>query len=117
MKKATYLLGAGLMLAVMAPFAAAQDATTNTTTPAHPHSINNRQKRQQQRIDKGVASGALTDKEAARLNNKETKIADREARMRDSGGKFTPKERASIQRQQNRTSRRIHKQKHDAQVK
>jgi hypothetical protein len=109
-------LGLGLLLATMAPFAAAQNAAPATTTPAHPHSINNRQKRQQERIDKGVQSGALNDKEAARLEKQQDNIAAREAKMRESGGKFTPAERKSIQRQETRTSRRIYRQKHDAQT-
>jgi hypothetical protein len=38
-----------------------------------------------------------------------------EARARQSGGEFTPRERGRIQRQLNRSSRSIYRQKHDRQ--
>ena len=113
------LLGMGLMLALMAPMAGAQDVSPSGTAvnaPAHPHSINQRQRRQQKRIQQGVKSGELNAREAGRLEAQEKGIARREARMRASGGTFTPAERASIQRQEDRTSKRIYKQKHDAQT-
>ncbi|MGE0404686.1 MAG: hypothetical protein AB7O65_00170 [Candidatus Korobacteraceae bacterium] len=109
------LIGIGLALAILAPLAPAQEAASTTKGKAHPRSINNRQERQEKRIDKGVESGQLNEKEAARMEAQQQAIADREARMRESGGKFTKGERVAIQKQQNRTSRRIYKQKHDAQ--
>jgi hypothetical protein len=119
MAKWQKLLGMGLSLALMAPLAIAQDATnsgTETKQPAHPHSINARQHRQERRIRQGVKSGELTPREASRLQAEEKGIARREARMRASGGKFTKGERNAIQRQENRTSKRIYKQKHDRQT-
>ncbi len=113
------LFFAGLALAIMAPLAGAQEATTTTTTttpPKHPHSINARQRRQQKRIAQGVNSGQLTAAEAARLEKQEAAINAREQKMRESGGKFTKGERMAIQKQQNRVSRRIYKQKHDRQT-
>ncbi|MBO0727013.1 MAG: hypothetical protein J2P52_15520 [Blastocatellia bacterium] len=77
--------------------------------------INERQQNQRQRIRQGVRSGELTRVEAARLRRQEASIRLREARARQSGGQFTPRERARTQRQLNRESRRIYRQKHDAQ--
>jgi uncharacterized protein YdeI (BOF family) len=77
--------------------------------------VNERQQNQRERIQQGVRSGELTPVEAARLRNQEAQIRLNEARARQSGGEFTPQERARIQRQLNRESRRIYRQKHDAQ--
>ena len=77
--------------------------------------INERQQNQRQRIRQGVRSGELTGVEAARLRRRQAQIQLNEARARRSGGEFTPRERARIQRQLNRSSRGIYRQKHDAQ--
>jgi uncharacterized protein YdeI (BOF family) len=79
------------------------------------NSINERQQNQRERIRQGVQSGELTPVEAARLRRQDAQIRLNEARARQSGGEFTPRERARIQRQLNRESRRIYRQKHDAQ--
>jgi len=79
------------------------------------NSINERQQNQRERIQQGVRSGELTPVEAARIRRQEAQIRLNEARARQSGGEFTPQERARIQRQLNRESRRIYRQKHDAQ--
>jgi hypothetical protein len=79
------------------------------------NSINERQQNQRERIRQGVQSGELTPVEAARLRRQEAQIRLNEARARQSGGEFTPQERVRIQRQLNRESRRIYRQKHDAQ--
>lgn len=75
-----------------------------------------RQINQQQRIDQGVSSGQLTQKEADRLNAQQQRIADRETKMK-SDGVVTAKERARLHRQQDRASANIYKQKHDRQRK
>jgi hypothetical protein len=79
------------------------------------NSINERQQNQRERIRQGVQSGELTPVEAARLRRQDAQIRLNEARARQSGGEFTPQERARIQRQLNRESRRIYRQKNDAQ--
>jgi uncharacterized protein YdeI (BOF family) len=86
----------------------AQDRIPNNT-------INERQDNQRDRIRQGVQSGELTRVEAARLRRQEAQIRLNEARARQSGGEFTPRERARIQRQLDRESGRIYRQKHDAQ--
>ncbi len=86
----------------------AQDRIPNNT-------INERQQNQRERIQQGVRSGELTPVEAAKLRRDEAQIRLNEARARQSGGEFTPQERARIQRQLNRESRKIYREKHDAQ--
>ena len=78
-------------------------------------SINEREHEQQQRIRAGVRSGELTRREAARLEAEETRIRLDEARARQSGGVFTLRERARIQRELNQASHHIYRQKHDRQ--
>jgi len=109
------VLAIGLGLALAAPLAIAQENVSTGTATQHPHSINSKQKRQQKRIQQGVKSGALTKKEAVKLETKEHRIQRRETKMRESGGKFTKGERAAVQHQMNNTSKQIYKQKHDQQ--
>lgn len=78
-------------------------------------SINSRQDRQDQRIRQGVGSGELTRRETRRLAAQEARIRVDEAYARRSGGEFTAGERARIQRELNRASRNIYRQKHDTQ--
>jgi hypothetical protein len=56
----------------------------------------------------------LTRHEVKRLEREQTHIRHDEARAK-SDGVFTPKERARIQREQNRASADIYRQKHDNQ--
>ena len=76
--------------------------------------ITNREARQQKRITKGVESGELTAKETARLEREQAKLeADRQKALAD--GTLTKREKAKLTREQNRASRRIYREKHDAQ--
>ena len=73
-----------------------------------------REQRQQERIGQGVQSGELTAKETQWLKKEQGKIeADRQQALED--GKMTKKERARLHQEQDRASRHIYKQKHDAQ--
>lgn len=83
--------------------------------PAMPR-VDRREARQQKRIDKGVASGQLTPKEAARMEAQQGRIEAAEARAK-SDGVVTAKERAGLAKRQNRASRNIHRNKHDAQTR
>jgi len=77
--------------------------------------INQRKDNQQDRIAEGVRSGQLTAGETARLEGREAHINHQEARMKAAnGGSLTPGERAKINREQNRTSRAIYRDKHNA---
>ena len=77
--------------------------------------INQRKENQQDRIAQGVKSGQLTAGETARLEGREAHINRQEARMKAAnGGRLTPGDRAKINREQNRTSRAIYRDKHNA---
>jgi hypothetical protein len=100
-----------IVLALAATTAAfAQAANDSTATPR----VDRREARQQQRIGQGVASGQLTPKETARLEAQQGRIETAETRAK-SDGVVTAKERAHLARRQNKASRNIHHQKHDAQ--
>jgi len=76
--------------------------------------IDQRQENQQKRIDAGVKSGQLTDKEAARLQKGQQRIQKMEDKAR-ADGKVTPEERRRIERAQDRESQRIQRETHDKQ--
>ncbi|MGZ3239166.1 MAG: hypothetical protein ACXWJK_02100 [Burkholderiaceae bacterium] len=92
---------------LLSTFAVSAFAQTNTPR------IDQRQENQQQRIDNGVKSGALTAKETNNLDKREAKLeADKQAAKAD--GKVTPKERRKLKREENRDSKAIYKKKHNA---
>ena len=69
---------------------------------------------QRARIHHGVASGELTRPETRRLAAGQVHLRRAEARAK-SDGEVTGRERAWLQHEANQQSRRIHRQKHDAQ--
>jgi hypothetical protein len=71
---------------------------------------------QQQRIEQGVKSGELTKRETAKLEAGQAKVNRKEARA-GADGHVGPKEQARIQKSENKASRKIFKEKHDAQTK
>lgn len=104
MKTVPFTLAA-LVFALAAP-AIAQTASTPR--------IDARQERQAERIEQGRQSGALTEKEAARLEKGQARIQ----RMEDKAvadGKVSAKERRRIEHAQDVQSRKIRRQKHDKQ--
>ena len=108
-----------LKLAVLALGVLALPALAQTTPPRNPTAtpgIDKRQADQERRIQQGVKSGQLTDKEAARLEKQQAKIeADKQAAKAD--GKVTPQERKKLQREQNQANRAIARDKHNHQHK
>lgn len=102
-------ISAGLLFAFVT-IASASFAQTKTPV------VKERQENQQKRIAEGVKDDELTAKETEHLEGREAKIqADKKAAKAD--GVVTNKERAKLRREQNRTSRAIYHQKHDAQVR
>src|SRR5678816_3121168 len=78
--------------------------------------VNQRQRNQQKRIGEGVENGSLTPAETARLEKQEAAIHHEvKTERKANGGTLTAQERRQVNRQQNRESRRIYRQKHDAQ--
>src|ERR1051325_9094724 len=99
---------------------------------------------QQQRIEQGLQSGQLTTREASKLEREESRVERDQSRAMQDGklspaekarlergearidrkearaganGKVNAAEQRRIQRAENRESRRIYKEKHDAQTK
>lgn len=103
------------VITLVAGGAAFAQAPVTTKDPLATPKIDQRQANQERRIDQGIASGALTTKEATRLDKRETKIeSDKLAAKAD--GKITGAERRKLTREENRASRAIHRQKHDRQT-
>jgi hypothetical protein len=110
----------GLMIAGSA---SAQTSTTSgagagVVDPGHPrvNEVNKRQENQQQRIGNGVKSGKLNSKQTANLENRETSVQNREKKdMAAHNGHLTKAEQKGINRQQNRISKSIYKDKHPKQ--
>jgi uncharacterized membrane protein YebE (DUF533 family) len=78
--------------------------------------IDQRQMNQEQRIDQGVASGQLNQRETNRLERGQQRVDNLENRAK-SDGVVTARERARVQQAQNVESKRIYRQKHDRQVR
>lgn len=81
---------------------------------AGPRWVNRREYRQQQRIRQGVRSGELNRRETVRLESQQARIRASE-RFARRDGYISPRERARLDRELDRASRSIYRQKHDAQ--
>lgn len=78
--------------------------------------VDARQASQEARIQQGAQSGALTGREAAKLDSGQDKVQAMEGTAK-ADGKVTPRERARLAKAQNKQSTKIAKQKHDKQRK
>lgn len=76
--------------------------------------IDQRQANQEKRIDQGIASGQLNEREANRLNKQQEHINKIEDKAK-ADGVVTKGERARIDHAQDRASRHIAREKHDRQ--
>jgi len=77
--------------------------------------IDARQSKQETRIQQGVNSGALTPAETKRMDAREAHVGKVEDRAK-ADGTVTQAEKANITRAQDKASRKIRRQKHDAQA-
>jgi len=110
MKFVTAVLTSALVIAPAALLA--QTTTTTTPTPgAHDYNIGQRKVDQQDRIANGVKSGQLTAGETSRLEHQEAGM-----RAQDNGH-LTGQDRKTLHAQQNQESRRIYRDKHNANVR
>jgi hypothetical protein len=114
------LVGSAALMAQDPSSQSSQSSGSAAPTPAPEKkdpTIEQRKENQQDRIANGVKSGELTAGETANLEKKEAAInketaADRAA----NAGKLTGAEKAQINRQQNRMSKQIYQDKHNANV-
>jgi hypothetical protein len=101
--------------------ASAQTSTTSAAgpgvvDPGHPrvNEVNKREANQQKRIGNGVANGKLTSQQTTNLEKRETSVQNREKEdMAEHNGHLTKTEQKGINRQQNRISKSIYKDKHE----
>jgi hypothetical protein len=107
MKKQIGMILASLAIVVGLSFVA------NAQTRSRHMGIEARQAEQQRRINQGIESGQLTPREAARLEAQQARIEQLENRLRSDGDGLSPSERARLQRDLNRASRAIYREKHD----
>jgi uncharacterized membrane protein YebE (DUF533 family) len=76
--------------------------------------IDQHQANQERRIDQGIASGQLTQREAERLEKQKQHINTMENKAK-SDGVVTKKERSRLHAAQDKASKKIYRQKHDRQ--
>ncbi len=77
--------------------------------------LDKREANMEKRIEQGKASGALNEKEAARMEKRMDKLEQAEERAK-ADGKVTAKERKRLDRKADRLSKDIYREKHDKQV-
>jgi hypothetical protein len=92
----------------------AQTGNPNSASSKRMQADVQRDVNQEKRINEGVKNGSLTNHEAARMERGQAKDDRKEARA-GGDGHIGKNEQASIQHSENHQSRRIFKQKHDAQ--
>jgi hypothetical protein len=98
-----------ILPSILLALALAASAAADARAP-----VDARQAYQSARIDAGVARGALTPREAARLDTRQTHVARVEHHYR-ADGRLGPYERADLQRRLDRNSAAIRRQAHDRQ--
>ena len=117
--KSLLVLAVGGLMFVGAAAAQTQDtsgAGPGQGAPGHPrvNEVNAREQNQQDRIANGVKNGTMTPGQASRVENKEQHIENQEkADMAAHNGHLTKGEQKQLNKEQNRTSKQIYKDKHD----
>lgn len=104
------LVSIGFALPVGTSGATDKPPVDKTATPG----IDRRMDNQQTRIDKGVQSGRLTEREANRLEKRQDKIQG-DVNQAKSDGTVDRAERRQLHRELNRSSHAIARQGHDLQ--
>src|SRR5579862_5425634 len=112
-----------LVLAVAGLMSTASAAAQSNTSgagpgvvdPGHPrvNEVNQREQNQQNRIGNGLKNGTLNAKQASNIEKRENNLQNREkADMAKHNGHLTKAEQNSLNRQENRISKTIYKDKH-----
>ena len=103
-----------IMVALIALVALPGAAIAQTASDKAGARIDARQAEQQKRIDAGVKSGELNQKEAARLQKGQARVQKAEDKAK-ADGVVTKKEAAKIEHMQDKQSGKIYREKHDKQ--
>ena len=89
-------------------------ATLAGALPAFAQPVDAPQHRQEQRIEQGARTGALTPREAVRLQARHDRVARFEQRARyEHGGRLTRHEHRRLVKMEHRDSRLIYRLKHN----
>ena len=107
-----HTLIAALALTVGGSAFAQAPAAPAAKDPMATPKIDQRQVNQEKRIQQGVASGAVTPKEASMLEKEQNKIQSAKVAAK-ADGKVTKAERRKLHRAQNRASAHIKRHKHN----
>src|SRR5271155_1284132 len=118
--KSLLVLAVGGLMFLGAAAAQTQDNNTSgagpgQVDPGHPrvNEVNAREQNQQDRIANGEKNGTMTPGQAARVENREQHIENQEkSDMAAHNGHLTKAEQRQLNREQNRTSKQIYKDKH-----
>jgi hypothetical protein len=95
--------------------ATTKEAGAGISDPGHPrvNEVNGRETNQQNRIAQGVSSGTVTAQEQAQLQKSGTRLQKQEGNdLAKHDGHLTAGEKARLNREENRRSRQIYKDKH-----
>jgi len=119
--KSFLVLAVGGLMFVGAAAAQTQDSNTSgagpgQVDPGHPrvNEVNAREQNQQDRIANGLKDDTMTPGQAARVENREQHIENQEkSDMAAHNGHLTKGEQRQLNKEQNRTSKQIYKDKHD----
>ena len=116
MKTTKLILNSAVLIALVVPAAFAQQSGSSSTGSSTTQpTVQHRKKNQQDRIANGIQSGQLTAGETKKLETKEASVNKEEAGMRASNnGKLTSADRTRLQNQENRLSKQIYTDKHNA---
>ena len=109
---------------MLAGSAAAQTATNSNTSgagagvddPNHPrvNQVNQREQNQQDRIANGIKNDKLTPGQAANLEKGQQRLQNNEKKdMAADNGHLTKKDQRQLNREANRQSKKIYKDKHE----
>ncbi len=116
MKTTKLILNSAVLIALVVPAAFAQQSGSSSTGSSTTQpTVQHRKKNQQDRIANGIQSGQLTAGDTKKLETKEASVNKEEAGMRASNnGKLTSADHTKLQNQQNRLSKQIYTDKHNA---
>lgn len=97
-------------LVLIAGFLTALVSAPTSSAGTGTQRIDHRQAKQQNRIEQGIQSGQLTEREVRRLEAQQNRIRLAEEKAK---AVVTRRERAQLTRRQNKASRNIYRKKHN----
>lgn len=108
MKQIAYLL----LVSLIAHTVNAQDVAPGEPSPIQGQTVDDRQARQEKRIENGIEKGSLTEAEAKKLNHQQKRIQKMENRAQ-ADGTVTEKEQRRLNHAQNKANRDIRRKNHN----